>query len=228
MAIIRTAALLADIRGSVAGVTFTRSRAGAVARARRKPCEATTAVLSQQRALWSVKVDHWRRVLTNANRLQWNTIAGYARPKNKLGQEYTPTGFQLFMALTQPTPGDPHPFRAVPYPPYVTPAFPLILTWNEATNRIDVETSLNFVPPYDGYLHVWYSKSTPPSHYYFSGAWTWSHKRGYATGVPMDFRLINEPPAYRPCRMFAKIRTFRHWYTPSAAMIYSISIPPEP
>lgn len=228
MASIRLAPIISEVRGSIGGVTFTRGPTGAVARARIKPCEATTNALSQQRALHSVKIEFWRTGLTNAQRIVWNDKAATLSWVDRLGETYTPSGFLLWMRQNQPTPGAPHAWRLTPLDPLVTPAFPLVLTWDEPTHRVDVTTALGFVPPFNGFLHVWYSKSTPPTHYHFSGAWIWSKAPGFQTGVPMDFRLVNLPPVFRPCRMFAKIRTSEHWYTPSAAMVYSISIPADP
>lgn len=228
MAVIKTAPIVATIRGPVGGVTFTRSRAGAVARARIKPCPSLSTAISQQRAFHSIKVDHWRRVLTNAQRLEWNAAAETVRWINKVGEEYTPSGYQLFMRQAQGRLDAPYTLPSTPVYPLKCPPPPLILTWNEVLDRIYINTPTNFLPPASGYLMRWYSPANPVTHYHVAGPWTYAGIWTFAKDLPFEQFIRIADWVRRPSRFYLRLRTLITRYTQSDPVVFAISLPPEP
>lgn len=94
--LVKPGPLIADARGSIAGCTFTRARAGAVVRVRVKARDPSSNAQNLHRAQTSVLFNHWSQLLTNAERLAWNTLGAASTLRNRLGDRYAPTGQQLF------------------------------------------------------------------------------------------------------------------------------------
>lgn len=228
MAVIKTAPVVSSIRGSVGGVTFTRSRAGAVARARIKPCGSFTAPQMKQRAMHTQKIYAWRNRLSDANRLEWNTAAGTVRWINKIGEEYTPSGYQLFMRQAQDRHDHPFPAPLVPVYPLKCPQCPLILTWNEANDRIYIDTPTNLILPVDGWFLVWYSGPYLETHYHAPTSWTFKGIWIFLEGLPFQQWFTSYYYKTRPSRFFVKIRTTIGRWTMSDPQIFGFSVPPEP
>lgn len=228
MAIFTSSSIVSNIRGSIGGVVFTRSRAGAVARSRVKPTFAVTTALAQQRAIHSVKVAYWRDTLTNARRLVWNTAAANVRWVNALGEEYSPSGFQLFLRQAQQAPSLSTTFPLAPVYPLKTPQLPLLLSWDEPTDRVYLDTPTNVLPAANGYLSIWRTIALPPTYYHVSGPWLWRLTASYTAGNPISGFIFTGPYERRPARMYFRIRTATARFTRSDPYILGISIPPIP
>ena len=91
---------VSQIRGSIAGTTFSRNRAGAIARGRTKPINPGTIRQSEVRASFGSASTAWGG-LTSAQIAEWDAYASLMKRINKLGEEYTPKGRQIFMEVTQ-------------------------------------------------------------------------------------------------------------------------------
>lgn len=98
MANIRTSALVEDVRGSVGGVTFTRSGAGATVRGRVKGVVNRSTKVTQQRSKLAQAASAWRG-LTQAQRDGFNQVARSFNAQNKLGDKYIKTGEQLYIEM---------------------------------------------------------------------------------------------------------------------------------
>lgn len=97
-ATIRFGGGVAEIRGSIGGTTFSRTRAGAIARNRTKPVNTPSAVRAAVRTVFGMVSKLWRD-LTDAQRTNWNTTAVSWPQVNKMGETYTPSGQALFNKL---------------------------------------------------------------------------------------------------------------------------------
>ena len=97
MALVKFGAGIVDMRGSIAGNTFARNRAGAYVRARTKPINPNTSRQQAVRNILQQLVNDWSQTLTSANRTAWNQYAAAVPMTNKLGEEQLLTGFNMFI-----------------------------------------------------------------------------------------------------------------------------------
>lgn len=96
MAIIRFGGGVSEARGSIAGNTFSRTRAGAIIRNRITPVNPNTAAQSGRRAAFQNVTDGFKELSKQAVD-DWNAAAQNVSRLNALGETYTPSGKQLFM-----------------------------------------------------------------------------------------------------------------------------------
>jgi len=102
MALVRFGQGVAEIIGSIGGTTFSRTKAGAIARNRTKPVNPNSDEQSFVRSNFQQAVDMFR-TLDFATITEWNEFAQTQSRQNALGESYVPSGKQLFMqaALNQ-------------------------------------------------------------------------------------------------------------------------------
>lgn len=85
-----------DMRGSISGNTYTRTKAGAMTRARVKPTNPQSEAQLEQRSILTELSTYWAQTLTQAQRDGWNEF-GVAFPStNKLGAVINLAGFNAF------------------------------------------------------------------------------------------------------------------------------------
>lgn len=98
MAIIKTSALVADIKGKVGGNVFSRNKGGNYVRRYVKPINRNTAAQQFVRILFGVLASGWRNLTTEA-RTAWNTITVLYPYVNRLGEVSIYSGQQLYQKL---------------------------------------------------------------------------------------------------------------------------------
>lgn len=107
--------LLSDVRGSLNGSTFSRTRAGNILRNRTQPVQPNTPFQTEQRAFMQQAADLYRD-LTGPEIDAWNgaiALSGFTM-QNALGDSYTPSAKQVFTMISlnlsklngAPTPAD--------------------------------------------------------------------------------------------------------------------------
>lgn len=96
MALILFGGGAADMRGSIAGNTYSRNKAGAYVRNRTKPVNPNTVSQSFNRVRFGAQSSTWT-ILSPTEQASWNALASGATRLNRLGQPYTPSGRQLYM-----------------------------------------------------------------------------------------------------------------------------------
>ena len=94
---IRFGALIADGRGSVGGMTVTRSKAGPIARTRISPINKRSLLQQNRRAALSTWASYWATTLTQLQRTGWDNWAAMSPTTNKLGDTIYVTGFNAFV-----------------------------------------------------------------------------------------------------------------------------------
>lgn len=228
MAIFKSSAVVSDLRNSIGGSTFTRSIAGGVIRARVRPTHTATHLQNYARTNHTIKIRHWRVVLTDANRLAWNTKALTVRWTNALGEDYSPTGFALFMRQASGIPYYRFTLPTLPGSPLKTPPPPVYLFWNEINDHIYILTFPNQPAPANGWLSIWHSQTLPPTWYHHGGPSIWAGIRTFATGVHVSHPLLSADPTFRPARVWVRLQASLTRYTQSVPITLSISIPPAP
>lgn len=206
MALIKTAPIVSDLRGSIGGVTFSRSRHGLTARRRVKPTRGASDSQSRARAAFSIATAYWRTDLTESDRLAWNAAATTLNLRNALGEPSNPSGFGLFMRINLPRMiGGP---ALTDTPPAVLIAqWPSVyIYWNEGALRFQLLSVINQFPVERGTIRWWFSPDFSPSRYHPGGPWTYDHAELYMNGMPISIELTPSPPSFRPCRRFYQIR----------------------
>lgn len=97
MANIVMSALVAQASGSVGGVTFSRGRGGAIARARVKPINPRSVLQSTRRANAAHLAKYWSNDLTQQQRDDWEAYSAGTNWNNKLGQSIEINGNAAFL-----------------------------------------------------------------------------------------------------------------------------------
>jgi len=99
MANIKMGAIVADIRGSIAGTTFSRTGGGAIARNNPKPCNPRSVLQASRRAALSLMSTYWSKTLTPAQREAWADYASGTSWTNKVGTQALISGLAAFVRL---------------------------------------------------------------------------------------------------------------------------------
>lgn len=96
MAIVRFGGGVSELRGSIAGNTFSRSRAGGIVRNRITPINPSTTFQSAVRNNFAQAVSEFRNL--SAPKIdEWNTFAQTLSFQNALGQDYTPSAEEVYL-----------------------------------------------------------------------------------------------------------------------------------
>jgi len=132
MAIVRTGGGVTDIRGSIAGNTFSRGRSGLIARARTVPVNPRSSSQSKSRAKFASLNELWHSGLSTSQQTAWTTYANAVAAKNRLGESIHLTGQLHFVRSNQS--------RMTAGLPLITDG-PTILALPEADPSIIITTS---------------------------------------------------------------------------------------
>ena len=98
MALIKFGGGITEMRGSIAGNTFSRNRFGAIVRARTTPINPRSARQMGVRTLMMMLAEQWRESpMTDQIRGAWETYAASVNWLNKLGEVTKLTGFNHFI-----------------------------------------------------------------------------------------------------------------------------------
>lgn len=96
MGLIKYGIAVSDISGKVSGNVFARNRAGSYVRKWAKPTNTPTMKQSANRLAFGNVSKDWA-ALTLLQQEGWNTLASTVTRKNRLGEDYTPTGRQIYL-----------------------------------------------------------------------------------------------------------------------------------
>lgn len=99
MALIALGAGVTDIRGSIAGTTFSRSAAGNYARSRKKPVNPASDLQVERREALAYCTKYWSNTLTEQQRTDWRAYAAGTSWTNKLGQSIEINGLAAFLRV---------------------------------------------------------------------------------------------------------------------------------
>lgn len=127
MARITYGPIVSDARGAIGNTTFTRGRAGSVARSKSRPTNKQTPKQLLQRSRLSVANRGWYN-LTSAQRAYWQALAANERWTSHRGAVYTPTGRLVWLRFRTTSLLFGYTAAAVLVAPYHVGAF-ATLTW---------------------------------------------------------------------------------------------------
>lgn len=96
MALIKYGPIASEVRGSIGGTVFTRSRAGAIVKQKTKPVfNPTPRRLEHLNNLALIRTS-WIKE-SDAKRILWNTLGDNTDWTNALGETYHPSGYNLYI-----------------------------------------------------------------------------------------------------------------------------------
>jgi len=99
MALIKLGGGVTDIRGSIGGTTYSRSKAGNYARSNKKPVNPRSSTQTARRAQAAYLSKYWSNTLTAQQRADWRAYAAGTTWTNKLGETIEIGGNAAFMQL---------------------------------------------------------------------------------------------------------------------------------
>ena len=99
MANIKLGAMVADARGAIGGVVFSRGGGGAIARTNVKPVNPRSSGQQARRALLAYLSQYWSSTLTDTFRANWRTYAAQTSWTNKVGTAAVISGLAAFVRL---------------------------------------------------------------------------------------------------------------------------------
>lgn len=146
MARILFTAIVADVRGKIAGTVFSKNRYGAYARTKVTPSNPQTSAQVYRRSLLAQFAQGWRS-LTDDQRLAWNGAVALFQRTNVFGNAVKPSGANLYsrVNLNIATAGG----NAVDVPPMpigIDPLSVLSLNAEETGNVFEVTFATTPVP----------------------------------------------------------------------------------
>jgi len=170
MAIIKYGPLASEVRGSIGGTVFSRSRSGTYVRAKQKPVYNPTNARGKWQQALSFISWLWRDAFMDALRPAWNTLGDNTTFTNALGVEYHPSGWNLFARANC--------ISHYWYGGEVTTApanavathWDINYTWAGDPPRIKAECDDQ--APYDYIFYFWISVALPRSRNYNRGPFT--------------------------------------------------------
>jgi len=213
MASVKYAFPIDEVRGSIGGTTFTRSRAGSIARIRNTPRRPISSLLATSKPYLTDAVWSWHAVLSQVQRDAWNDLGDATDWTNSLEQIYHPSGHNLYVRafiVARWANYDPTSF-----PPSVAadpdPGFTMVYDGARYFQITDYGTLSS--PP-AGRRLLWQSPQLPPASHTFNHPWTWRLRIGISALPALPWRFYDLTPTHPDTRMFFRFRVYRHWSTP--------------
>lgn len=99
MALVMLGGGVTDVRGSMAGNTFSRNKGGNYLRARTKPCNPRSTTQNTRRAKLAYLTRAWGKTCTEQERTDWRAYALGTTWHNKLGQVVEINGLAAYLRL---------------------------------------------------------------------------------------------------------------------------------
>ena len=152
MAIFTPGPVVASISGSVGGTTFSHNRGGRYMRNRSIPVASTTTYAMNVKALMAARSQAWQS-LTTAQRAAWLAFAQQTPVLNALGNAFTRSGHQAYVAINFRLALNS--FALITAPPIVA-AQPALLTYTQTYDiGAGVESATYTATPLGATSYLW-------------------------------------------------------------------------
>lgn len=185
MALIKYGPVISDARGSVGGTVFSRNRYSAYMKQRTTPVYPAYPKQIAQAALLSTVINDWKTGLTTPERELWNGLAAITSLPNKLGEQMTPSGLNLFVKANMLLDATGQAHVTTPPVAAIAPAPQLTLAW---TTLVGIECTAigNWDNTAADRLLAQKSPNLPLSVNYYKGPYTltWAQNGAYYTILP--------------------------------------------
>jgi len=189
MALIKFGGGIVDMRGSIAGTVHAKNRFGSYIRPRTKPVNPKSSRQTAIRTILMFLAEQWRESpMTDAIRGAWQTYADSVSWNNKLGEQVTLTGFNMFImcnAARITAGGDL--ITAAPETLGLPPGDPAFAVAGSAASQ---ELSVTFDPLFDwaiiddGLMSVYMGRPQSASRNFFGGPWRFADAIEGDTALP--------------------------------------------
>lgn len=100
MALVTYGGGVTEFRGSIGGITYSRNAMGTYAKVRTKPRVPISTPGNFSSTILAFSSGAWAVSLTDNQRIDWNTLAANTVWQNALGENYNPTGLNLWIRAT--------------------------------------------------------------------------------------------------------------------------------
>jgi len=223
MAIIKLGPVIADARGSVGGTVFSRNSAGAYMKQRTVPTYRATARQVAVAALLSTVINDWKVNLSTAERVLWNGLASITSLPNKLGEQFAPSGLNLFVKsnMMLDLTGQAHvtaaPVAAIAPQPALTFA-------HTPTDGIRITDIGNWDNTPTGYVYFQRSPAMPLSVNYYKGPYTSTTVLNFTAFDALPILFSASAILATDARYFYRCRAVLDDGTVSAAASYSCDV----
>lgn len=180
MALVKFGGGIIEMRGSIAGNTFSRNRYGAIVRAKTTPVNPNSPRQQTVRAVLTALTDRWSNTLTAVQRTAWNLYGSSVVMTNKLGESINLSGFNHYIRsnatrLAGPTvviDAGPTVFEIPEQDPT------LAVTSSEATQQLTIafDNTLPWAVEDNSFLLLFEGQPQNPQRNFFGGPWrfiTW-------------------------------------------------------
>jgi hypothetical protein len=198
-ALIKLGGAVADIRGSIGGIVFSRNKSGAIARNRTIPTNPSSALQGEIRSAMSAVRAAFYETLTDAQRALWNDYAFNTEVTNRLGESTKVTGYNMFCRVNLAslyTGGDIITAAPTTFDLGETdPALALEVSAG-AENQLDVtfDTGLAWVNETGSKVLIYASRPQNPGVNYFKGPYQYAGSvLGNATTAPTSPATLSSP-----------------------------------
>ena len=195
MAIIAYTLTAPEIMGSIGGTTYTRNAAGTIARRRQKPVTPATATQQFSANLVAHCSQQWYFKLTDAQRVAWNALGAGTVWTNRLGDNYSPTGLNLYIrSATLLLYYGNSPIFAAPATADEGP-YTFTVALDGASDIVLTAIGTCIATPH-GYLMVWWSRQQRASRYCPPARWTYLKTISFQTlALPETLVAAADAPA---------------------------------
>lgn len=214
MAIVKYAAPVDEVAGSIGGTVFQRGPYGHTARIRAKPVHKRTPASARQTSLVSIYSWAWYSQLNQGQRDAWDARAAATTWVNSLGENYSPSGQNAYIRSN--IVAQSARFAPVTDPPAlldeVDPGF--TMDYN-APQQCRITNYGTLAAPPNGRVITWRGGPAVPSSHTFRGSWVWSGAHAIQTLPGPPFTVYNLPAVHPDVRVFFRFRLYRN-QAPSA------------
>lgn len=178
MAQIKFGGGIIEMRGSVAGNTFSRNGTGNYMRARTTPTNPKTARQNHIRAVMGVVASAWAQTLSPAQRLAWKVFAMNMPEKNKVGETYYGSAYMQYVRCNIAAINAGLPEILDGPTVFVRPDQDPVLEGElDETNQevtVAFDDTLDYIDEDDAGMHIYVGVPQNPSVEYFDGPWRYA------------------------------------------------------
>lgn len=208
MALVKYSGPIEELAGSVAGLTFQRTKAGHIARLRVRPIDNKTPARAEATALLSTYSAAWYDVLTEPQRVAWDTAAALATWVNTLGQNYSPTGMAAYIrsAICAKTAGQTPRVQAPTAIDEALSGFEMAYVPGAACRITNFGT---LASPPDGRLVIHRSDPQTPGRHTFNGPWIFRTSALISTLPAAPWTVYNLDFPHPDLIIHFRLRVFR-------------------
>jgi len=209
MSLVKFGGGVSELLGSLGGTTFSKNKSGAFARVRKKPRFPRANLQAQREATVSTYSKTWATILSDAQRACWNSLAATLTWTNRLGDNYSPSGANIYVrsnALLMLA--DRVPVTAAPAT-YDIPIATFTLDYLSGTGIRVTSVGALASSSFNTVLIFW-SGPVSPSRFTFSSPWSFLRKIRSDTLSGVPYTIVDDVDVVPDQKYFFRFRVVRY------------------